>query len=87
MVIILSVYVAVYTAQVFAFNKTLVVVQLVPLKLLLKPQPSFQLRKLVSGVSVTVVMTLMLMLMLAQVNAIRSSHYQTLIKHSAVYRK
>ncbi len=28
-----------------------------------------------------------LMLVLAQVNAFRSSHYQTLIKHSTVHRK
>ncbi len=48
---------------------------------LLKPQPAFWLCKLVSGVPVNAVTTLMLML--AKVNAFHSSYYQTLIKHSA----
>ncbi len=45
---------------------------------LLKQQPSFQQCKLASGVHVNAVTTLMLML--GQVNALHSSHYQTLIK-------
>ncbi len=48
---------------------------LVPLKP--QPQPSFWLCKLASRVPVNMVMTLMLMLV--QVNAFCSSHYQTLI--------
>ncbi len=54
---------------------------------LLKLQPFLWLHKLASGVSVNVMTTLMLVLTLAQVNAFCSSHYQTLIKHSAVHRK
>ncbi len=54
---------------------------------LLKPQLSFRLCKLASGVPVNTVTTLMLMLMLVQVSAFCCSHYQTLIKHSTVHRK
>ncbi len=96
---------AVYMAQVFASNETLLlqfglpftwqrragtpentnIWNWVPEWNLLKPQPSFRLCKLASGVPVNAVSTLMLML--AQVNALCSGHFQTLIKHPEVYQR
>ncbi len=52
---------------------------------LLKPQPSFRLYKLASGVPVDTVTKLMLMP--TQVNAFSSSHYQPPIKQSTALRK
>ncbi len=96
---------AVYTAQVFAPNKTLLLQMGLPFTRhrragayetanvwnrvpgcnLLKPQLPLWLCKLASGVPVNAVTKLMLMP--TQVNALCSSHYQTLIKHSAVHQK
>ncbi len=85
---------AVYTAQVFTSNQTLLLrfsppftwqprkclKRLVPECNPLNTQPYFRLCKLTSGVPVNAA-TLTLMLMLAQVSAFCFSHYQTLINN------
>ncbi len=87
---------AVYTAQVFGSNETLfVMVQpsfytrtrcWSPRDLnFLELQASLRLCKLARGLPANTVTTLMLML--AQVSAFCSSHYQALIKHSTVHWK